>query len=150
MNPGNVWFFRRRVNWGECDPAGIVYTPRFAEYVAEAHLAFFEHVFAAPPYEVLGPLRMALPAKALAIEFKSSLRPNEWFDLQVVVGEIRTRTYTLDMTARDNSGAAPFVAKITLICLDRTSNKGVPIPQFVRARLMEFHGTGGRPSGVDD
>lgn len=150
MKSGNGWFLRRRVNWGECDPAGIVYTPRFAEYVAEAHLAFFEHVFSAPPYEVFGPLQMALPAKALAIEFRRSLRPNEWFELQIVVGEIRTRTYTLDMTARVDSRTALFVATITLICLDRTSNRGVPLPQFVRSRLMEFHCARGSPTGVDD
>ncbi len=29
---------RRRVKWGECDPAGVVYTPSFSEYVAcETH-----------------------------------------------------------------------------------------------------------------
>jgi acyl-CoA thioester hydrolase len=145
MTSGNRWHFRRRVKWGECDPAGIVYTPRFAEYVTEAHLAFFEHVFSAPPYEVFGPLQMALPAKALVLEFKSSLRPNDWFEMQVIVGEIRNRTYTLDMTARDDSGAALFDAKITLICLDCATNKGAPIPQFVRSRLMEFHGGVGQP-----
>ena len=136
MTSGNRWHFRRRVKWGECDPAGIVYTPRFAEYVTEAHLAFFEHVF--------WPLQMALPAKALVLEFKSSLRPNDWFEMQVIVGEIRNRTYTLDMTARDDSGAALFDAKITLICLDCATNKGAPIPQFVRSRLMEFHGADDR------
>jgi acyl-CoA thioester hydrolase len=145
MRSGNRWIFRRRVNWGECDPAGIVYTPRFAEYVTEAHLAFFEHLFAAPPYEVFGPLQMALPAKALALEFKRSLRPNDWFDIHVIVGEIRTRTYTLEMTAQDDSGAASFDAKITLICLDRTINKGAPLPQFFRSRLMQFQGGAGVP-----
>lgn len=27
---------RRRVKWGDCDPAGVVYTPMFSEYVISA------------------------------------------------------------------------------------------------------------------
>jgi len=126
--------------WGECDPAGIVYTPRFADYVAAAHLAFFEHVFSAPSYTVLEPLQLALPAKAIAIEFKRSLRPNDWFEVHICVGEIRNRTYDLNMAAHGDNGAELFVAQLTLICVDRATNKAVPLPQFVRAALVEFHG----------
>ncbi len=31
---------RRRVRWGECDPAQVVYTPRFADYLAAAYSWF--------------------------------------------------------------------------------------------------------------
>ncbi|MGA8291299.1 MAG: hypothetical protein WB820_02120, partial [Rhodoplanes sp.] len=31
---------RRIVNWGDCDPAGIVYTPRVLDYVCETIDAF--------------------------------------------------------------------------------------------------------------
>ncbi len=145
MTTGNSWIFRRRVKWGECDPAGVVYTPRFADYVAEAHLAFFEHLFAAPPYELLEASQMALPAKAIAIEFRRSLWPNDWFEVEVFVGEIRTRTYDLDMTARNDDGIEVFVATLTLICLDRGAKKAVPLPQFVRDRLVEFQGSPKNP-----
>jgi acyl-CoA thioester hydrolase len=122
-----------------------VYTPRFADYVAEAHLAFFEHLFAAPPYELLEASQMALPAKAIAIEFRRSLWPNDWFEVEVFVGEIRTRTYDLDMTARNDDGIEVFVATLTLICLDRGAKKAVPLPQFVRDRLVEFQGSPKNP-----
>jgi len=122
-----------------------VYTPRYADYVAEAHLAFFEHLFAAPPYEVLNPWQMALPAKAIAIEFRRSLWPNEWFEVQVFVGEIRTRTYDLQMTARNDDGIEVFVATFTLICLDRGAKKAVPLPQFVADLLVKFKGATKNP-----
>jgi acyl-CoA thioester hydrolase len=122
-----------------------VYTPRFADYVAEAHLAFFEHLFAAPPYEVLDPHQMAFPARAMTIEFRRSLWPNDWFEVEVFVGGIRTRTYDLDMTARNDEGIEVFVATFTLICLDRRAKKAVQLPQFVRDRLLQFRGPTGQP-----
>lgn len=136
----NMWIFKRRVKWGECDPAGIVYTPRFSDFVAEAHLAFFEHLFGAPPYELLNPMQLALPAKAISLEFKRPLSPNQWFEIQVFVGDIRTRTYDLEMTAKAAEGADLFGARFTLICLDRTVKKAVPMPGFIRDRLVEFRG----------
>lgn len=145
MISGNSWIFRRRVKWGECDPAGVVYTPRYADYVAEAHLAFFEHLFAVPPYEVFDSSQMALPAKAIAIEYRRSLWPNDWFDVEIFIGEIRTRTYDLNMTARKDDGIEVFVATFTLICLDRDAKKAVPLPQWLRDRLLAFQGAPGKP-----
>jgi YbgC/YbaW family acyl-CoA thioester hydrolase len=139
VTSGNRWIFKRQVRWGECDPAGVVYTPRFADYVAEAHLAFFQYLFAMPPYEVFDPSRMALPAKAISIEFKRPLRPNDWFDVHVFVGEIRTKTYDLDMIAKNADGIELFIAKFTLICLDQNIKKAVPLPHLLRNKLMEFH-----------
>jgi YbgC/YbaW family acyl-CoA thioester hydrolase len=142
----NFWTFERQVKWGECDPAGIVYTPRFADFVAEAHLAFFEHLFAAPSYELLSSHRLALPAKALSLEFKRPLRPGALFIIEVSVADIRTRTYDLHMVARDAGGDDAFTAKFTLICLDTEIQKAVPLPDFLRDRLVAFRGKLAPPS----
>jgi acyl-CoA thioesterase FadM len=136
----NSWVFERRVKWGECDPAGVVYTPRFSDFVAEAHLAFFEYLFGAPPYELLLPQHLALPAKALSLEFKQSLWPNERFSIDVCIADIRTHTYDLGITARALDGSELFTAKFTLICLNRDIKKAVALPEFIREKLSAFRG----------
>ncbi len=134
----NLWTFERRVRWGECDPAGVVYTPRFSDFVTEAHLAFFEYLFDATPYDLLSPKHLALPAKALNLEFKQSLWPDECFSIEVSIAEIRTRTYDLGMSARSNARGELFTASFTLICLDRDIKKAVALPDFIRNRLVAF------------
>jgi YbgC/YbaW family acyl-CoA thioester hydrolase len=136
----NVWTLERRVRWGECDPAGVVYTPRFADFVTEAHLAFFEYLFGAKTYELLLPKHLALPAKALTLEFKQSLWPDECFTIGVSIADIRTRTYDLGMSARSNDRGELFTASFTLICLNRDIKKAVALPDFIRDRLVAFRG----------
>jgi 4-hydroxybenzoyl-CoA thioesterase len=33
----------RRIEWGECDPAGIVYAPRYLDMFGESTILMFEH-----------------------------------------------------------------------------------------------------------
>lgn len=130
------FILRRRVKWGECDPAGVVFTPRFSDYVVEAHLAFFERVFGAPTYEFLKPMDLALPAKAISIEFKHSLWPDQSFDMSVQVAEIRTRTYDLAVVGTTLDGLDAFAANLTLICLNRVLRKSAPLPDFMCQKLQ--------------
>jgi acyl-CoA thioesterase FadM len=83
---------------------------------------------------------LALPAKALALEFKRPLRPGARFLIEVSVADIRTRTYDLHMAAKDGGGNEAFTAKFTLICLDTDIQKAVRLPDFLRDRLVAFRG----------
>jgi acyl-CoA thioesterase FadM len=119
-----------------------VYTPRFADYVVEAHLAFFEQMFGAPTYERLGPLGLALPAKAISIVFKHSLKPDQLFDMSAWVADVRTRTYDMDVNGATTEGTEAFVGRISLICLNQAEGKSHPLPPFLRValtRLRERH-----------
>jgi acyl-CoA thioester hydrolase len=126
---------RRRVKWGECDPAGVVYTPRFADYVVEAYLAFFESRFGAPPRERLAPLNLGMPAKALSIVFKQSLWPDQMFEMSVEVAEVRTRTFDLRVVGSVDERVA-FDAIISLICIETELRQARPLPDFVREELV--------------
>jgi len=126
---------RRRVQWGHCDAAGIVYTPRFSDYVVEAYLQYFEYLFGQTTYGLLTPHGLALPAKAIAIEFKHSLRPDQYFNIRVDVGEIRVRTFDLSIVGGTEEGIVSFVGKISLICLNHQTGKSQPLPDFLITRL---------------
>ena len=45
---------RRIVNWGDCDPAGIVYTPRVLDYACETIDAFLREELNASWWQVSG------------------------------------------------------------------------------------------------
>lgn len=129
---------RHRVRWGECDPAGVVYTPRFSEYVVAAVDYFYECLLGEPLQEKLRDLDLGLPAKALSFEFKRSLRPDQRFDMSVRVGEIRNRTFDLCVGAIDLEGNELFVATFTPICVRQGVRVGRPIPPPLKDLLTIY------------
>ena len=130
---------QRRVLWGECDPAAVVYTPRFTDYVVSAR-DWFMHSgigFHDRPH----PLRNgpAFPARAISMEFFSTLAADDIFDMTVLVSGTTNRTFTVDVTAQHVAGArAAFAARMTSVCIDSGGGQAIPIPEHVRAALEDY------------
>lgn len=134
----------REVLWGECDPAGFVYTPRFGDYAAGAAQYFSSHVLDVIEDPATG-RRLGLPMKALSFVFRSFLRPRDRFRMEVHVGEIGRSTFELQILASDTGGKPVFDATMRRICLDPEAVASVPLPAPARMRLEEYkHECGGR------
>lgn len=137
--PGTPFRVRRRVKWGECDPAGVVYTPSFSEYVISAAELFYEYLFDGRPQQTKDELGFGTPTRALALDFRRSLWPDESFDIEVTVEAIGTRTYTLAMTARmSQEGDTAFVARLTPICVRRGTRDAISVPAALRGALEQY------------
>ncbi len=59
----------RRARWGECDPAGVVYTVNFCEYVASAFELFMAELLGGPLQTMKKQHGFAVPARALTLDF---------------------------------------------------------------------------------
>lgn len=128
----------RRVKWGECDPAGVVYTPRFSDYVVEAVHEFFEHLLGGPLQQELKRLDLGTPAKALQFVFKRSLWPDEEFTLTIRVGRIRTRTFDLIVSGAGPGGEEAFEAIFSAICIYHQRRESRAIPPELLERLEGY------------
>jgi acyl-CoA thioesterase FadM len=129
---------RRRVKWGECDPAGVVYTVAFSEYVISAAELFYGSLFGTTPQIAKDRFGFGTPSRALSFDFRTSLRPDQEFDMTVTAAEIRSRTYVLDITARTPGGLDVFQAHLTPICVVRGERRAIEIPQSFRTLLEEY------------
>src|SRR5690606_32632505 len=96
---------RRRVKWGECDPAGVVYTPMFSEYAVSAFQIFLGCLLGTPLQEKLREHDFNTPLRALQFDFKRSLYPEQLFDMTVRVRDIGTTTFRVDISFADEAGA---------------------------------------------
>src|SRR5437868_3736297 len=122
---------RRRVKWGECDPAGVVYTARFSDYVISAFELFMRHLVDEPGCDT--------PAKALSFEFRASLRPGDEFEMTVLVVDIRNRTFDLEINGRDLDGKHLFRARLTPITIQRSDrSRAIELPATLRERLESY------------
>ncbi|MBS7707775.1 acyl-CoA thioesterase [Chelatococcus asaccharovorans] len=130
---------RRRVRWGECDPAGVVYTARFSDYALSGFEYLISHLLGAPMHQALDGAGWGLPMKALNLTFHRSLWPGEWFDMQMRVGALRTRTFDLALEARHvESGEPCFSAALTPIVIEPATRRACAIPQALRERLEAY------------
>lgn len=125
----------RTILFGECDPAGILYTPRICEYVVESALLFLTHILEQPFERYIFSQSMSLPARNLDVDF---LKPLTWDDkikLYASVAEVRKHAYTILITAISEYGETAFTGKLTQVCVS-TENKSIAaIPDKLHAAL---------------
>lgn len=129
---------RRVARWSECDPAGVVYVGNFAEYMLSAVHLFRRQVFDAGWAEMRDQFQIDTPGKALSMVFKGSLWPDDVFDVEVRVGEIRTRTFDFQTLARRAlDGTHVFEGKLSAICVSAQDRRiSMRIPDPLRHRLQ--------------
>ena len=129
---------RRRVKWGECDPAGVTYTVWFSEYVISAAELFYGFLFDGSSQPTKDQYNFQTPTRALTFDFRSRLRPDDQFDMTVHVMAIRSRSYDLQIYGRTLTADDVFIAKLSPICALRGLGRAIPIPPPFRLRLEEY------------
>ncbi|MGO4152532.1 acyl-CoA thioesterase [Cupriavidus sp. YAF13] len=128
---------RRTVRWGDCDPAGVVYTGRFTDYLLGAVGLFADHM--AGGAGRLGEAHgVGTPCKAMRFEFIGTLWPDDVIDIECFVEAIRTRSYDIRCIARRPGGAPVFDAVFSPVCVRLDERVGTPIPDSLRAALGAF------------
>jgi acyl-CoA thioesterase FadM len=104
---------RRCVKFGGCDPAGVIYTVAFCEYVISAAGLFYGSPVANAPRPLFNELGLSTPTRGLEFDFRRPLWPDDEFDITISVSDIGTSTYVLDIDARTPERAEVFRAKLT-------------------------------------
>lgn len=139
---------RRRVKWGECDPAGVVYTATFADYAIAAAELFYGALLGTTPQQAKNDLGFGTPSRALSFDFLRSLKPDEEFDMTVGVAEVNRRTYVLDIAATTPQGEAVFNARLTPVCVARPERRSIDIPPAFRQALLDYQRDCGIPTTI--
>jgi len=134
----------RRVLWGDCDPANVVYTPRFSDYLLSASDWFVRAVLDANG-PALSEAGIGTPIKAMSLEFHHVLRPGEFFEMTVHVDKIRSRTFDLLVLARGADGALRFTGGITPILINMSAFTSIMLPETTRRALEAYKAANPRP-----
>ncbi len=131
---------RRRVKFGECDPAGVVYTPVFSEYTLSTYQWFLSAMLGGPMFREMKRVGFDSPIKALTFEFRNMLVTEQVFDMTCRVTEIRTRTFDVEITGKSTTETPHdiYVAKLTPIMLSRAERRSIEIPNELRAKLEAY------------
>ena len=120
---------RRRVRWSECDPAGVVYTGKFTDFLLGAVNLFYANLVDMPYREFMRGLGIDTPCRGLEMDFRGALWPEDEFQIAVAVGEVRKTSFDLRLHATREGGEDVFFGRFTPICIPRGGErKSVAIP----------------------
>lgn len=131
---GRAWRTRRTVLFGHCDPAGIVFYPRYFEMVHDAKEEFFARALAAPLAEIVGTRRRGFPVARLGAEFHAPSRHGETLDIEVEVARLGRSSVNLEYHLSCESRPRVRVHTV-LVHTELASGKPISIDGALRAAL---------------
>jgi YbgC/YbaW family acyl-CoA thioester hydrolase len=126
---------KRTVLFGDCDPGGVIYTPRISYFIVEAVHEFLTSALGGPGVRELFSMGILPPARALSIEF---LAPFSWDDeltITVVPTEPGNTSFAFTVTAHKGENDEVFRASLTQVCVSPETKRPVPVPERL-ARVL--------------
>ena len=144
--PAGVHRYPLQVSWGDCDPAGIVYFPRFFEKFHEAMEQWFGQGLGLPYDELIVGRRLGLPSVHTEADFAVPCHFGDRLVVQMRV--LRLGRSSLELGYRvvlaDDEAAPPRLtgrSVCVLMDLDPASEthlRALPWPEDLRARIEAF------------
>ncbi len=131
-----TFHFAQKVLFRHCDPAGIVFYPRYFEMINDCVEAFFDEVLGWP-FETVHETG-AVPTAEISATFRKVSRHGDVLDLALDHAAPGRTSLGLAFTATCGDELR-FEARSTLVNVD-AAGKPVPWPDMLRARLISDTG----------
>ena len=130
---------RRIVNWGDCDPAGIIYTPRVLDYACETIDAWLrEELNASWWYLKSSGKKLGLPTVNAVCDFISILRPDQSLELNLYIREIGKSSIAFEVEGMAAGNLLAFRVKLVSCAIEMVKYRATRIPDWMREKLEEY------------
>lgn len=125
------------IGFKHCDPAGIVFYPRYVEMLNDTVEHWFKHGLKIDFASLHGARGIATPLVNLQVDFLAPSRLGEDLVAALAISEVGRSSLKLAITLQEEStGASPRLrAKLVLVFIDMSSMRPIPVPEDVRAAL---------------
>ncbi|MFC6761723.1 acyl-CoA thioesterase [Sulfitobacter porphyrae] len=126
--------YHQKVKFRHCDPAGIVFYPRYFEMMNDTVEDFFEKV-ALLPFSGMQQ-KCGIPTAGIEAQFQAPSRLGDQLEIALTITRLGRSSLGLAYDARCE-GAPRFTASSTVVFID---DKGKPAPwtDAIRTRLDRF------------
>ena len=133
-----VYVYRRRVQWGDADPAEMAYTVRFLDFAMDAIDSWYRDEIGCDWFTLNVERQFGSPAVHLELDFKAPLRPGDEIEIRVFVEKVGTSSVTLRFDGRFTDGRPVYEGCIVNVFVDRESLRSAPIPSDMKARIEAY------------
>ena len=142
------------VRFGDCDPAGIVYFPRFFALFHDAMETWFSARLGLRYAEVVVGRKIGFPAVHTEADFKVPCALGDAIFVELRVARLGRSAIDLVYAVRGADGGLRLTGATTCVVLDLDPaspgfRKSMPIPGDLRARIERFMGEEEEPVPED-
>ena len=127
----------RIVRFADCDPAGIVFFPRYLEMANSFVEAWFDDGLKIPYAELIGMRRTGLPTVRLEVDFTAVSRHGETLTMRLAVEKLGRSSLTLRHEFL-GAGELRLKARQVLVCTSLVTHKAQPLPEDVRRAIEPY------------
>ena len=125
-----------KVLFRHCDPAGIVFYPRYFEMLNDTIEAWFAGRLGWDWSDLHGPAGMAVPTAAVEVQFRAPSRQGDRLVWALSVTKVGRTSVGLRVVATCGEEVR-LAATQTLVCIAKETGRPVAWPESVRTRLEE-------------
>ena len=140
--PHFVFEREERVRFGHCDPAGIVFYPRYFEMLNAVVEDFFTLGLGIPFDQLLGRRRVGLPTVRLDTGFERISRMGDVLRQRVAIEHIGRSSLRLLHHYEGPDGRRAWFRQ-WLVCTSLDTHRPEPLPDDIRSALLSLGGLQG-------
>jgi len=137
--PHEVFRTQILVRFRDCDPAGMVFYPRYLEMFNNLVEDFFRDGLDLS-FEDLIARGWGIPTVHLNVDFFQPSRLGETLDASLVVTRLGQSSIYLEVVIKGPSGVNRVRGKVVLVLTDLAANRAQLIPDDLRAKLGRYLG----------
>jgi 4-hydroxybenzoyl-CoA thioesterase len=126
----------QKVLFQHCDPAGIVFYPRYFEMMNAVIEEWFERGVGLPFAEMHGARNIAIPLVSTNATFHAPSRLGEVLTIDLGIGQLGGSSMTLELTA-NCAGEPRFTASLVLVHVDKRAMRSAPWPDDIRSTIAK-------------
>ncbi len=134
---GKPFSIKRMVRWGDCDPAGIIYSPRVFDYAVEAVEAWNREVLGVAWTELIGEMGMGAPMVRAECDYLHPLKPDQEIEVDVRIEKLGRSSLSYLVRGFDGNRDY-FKARLVSCFVARPEFKSIEIPSPLRQRIAAY------------
>ncbi|MDA0240369.1 MAG: thioesterase family protein [Proteobacteria bacterium] len=128
----------RLIRWGDCDPAGVVYTPRVLHFALEVIEDFIVSVVGLGWGRLLNEFRMGAPSVHSEIDYLRPLKVEQTATVVLYIERVGGASVNYRIEMLDEGGAVCFLVKHTSCYVNNDSFSPVAIPEDVKTKMLAY------------
>jgi 4-hydroxybenzoyl-CoA thioesterase len=137
----NACVFERQelVRFGHCDPAGIVFYPRYFEMLNALVEDWFTQGLGVDYAQLLGPRRVGMPTVHLSTDFKRISSMGDVLTQRIEIQKLGRTSLSLTISF-DGPDGQRVACELVLVCTSLDTHQPTPFPDDLRAALERAAG----------
>ena len=124
------------IRFQHCDPAGLVFYPRYIEMINASIEDWFAAVVGISFAQIHITYNVAIPVVSISVDFRTPSRLGEVVTFSVSLVHLGTSSATLDVSARYDQDPR-LAAKLTLVFISKDDMRPRPWPNDFRTGMTQ-------------